>query len=57
MKTVAATLVFCVASLTTRAQEKVEPVGDPQVYKTVDGQRTAGTESTEWGLASESRRS
>jgi len=38
MKTVAATLLFCVASLTTCAQEKVEPVGDQQVYKTVDGQ-------------------
>jgi len=38
MKTVAATLLFCMASLTTSAQEKAEPVGDRQVYKNVDGQ-------------------
>lgn len=38
MKTVAATLLICLTGLTTRAQERVEPVGDQQVYKTVDGQ-------------------
>jgi acetyl esterase/lipase len=41
MKTLAATLLLCVASFTIRAQQRVEPVGDPQVYKTVDGRPLA----------------
>ena len=31
-------LALSVATVTVSAQEKVEPVGEPQVYKTVDGQ-------------------